>query len=153
MDHRRNTSHCRRTSLGRWENEFKTTTQKEIKIMKTKFYWVALLASAALIAQAQAGGHHGGGGGGGAGGGGGGRGNFAGGGGGFSRGGGSPSFHSGGMRSFGGGGGRMIYSGQHFSSVGMRAPRSMEFRPQYVRSNVGRSIDSGQFSRGNINRG
>jgi len=33
--------------------------------MKTKFYWVALLASAALIAQAKAGGHNGGGGGGG----------------------------------------------------------------------------------------
>ena len=33
--------------------------------MKTKFYWVALLASAALIAQAKAGGHYGGGGGGG----------------------------------------------------------------------------------------
>jgi hypothetical protein len=33
--------------------------------MKTKFYWVALLASAAMIAQAKAGGHHGGGGGGG----------------------------------------------------------------------------------------
>ena len=31
--------------------------------MKTKFYWVALLASAALIAQAKAGGHHEGGGG------------------------------------------------------------------------------------------
>jgi hypothetical protein len=30
--------------------------------MKTKFYWVALLASAAMIAQANAGGHHGGGG-------------------------------------------------------------------------------------------
>src|SRR5712691_306107 len=40
------------------------TETKENKIMKTKFYWVALLASAALIAQAQAGGHHGGGGGG-----------------------------------------------------------------------------------------
>jgi hypothetical protein len=38
---------------------------KGIKIMKTKFYWVALLASAAMIAQANAGGHHGGGGGGG----------------------------------------------------------------------------------------
>src|SRR6266404_2501145 len=37
--------------------------------MKTKFYWVALLASAALIAQAKAGGHNGGGGGGFAGGG------------------------------------------------------------------------------------
>src|SRR6266436_5007033 len=31
--------------------------------MKTKFYWVALLASAALIGQAQGGGNHGGGGG------------------------------------------------------------------------------------------
>ena len=31
--------------------------------MKTKFYWVALLASAAMIAQAKAGGHNGGGGG------------------------------------------------------------------------------------------
>src|SRR5256714_9528938 len=31
--------------------------------MKTKFYWVALLASAAMIAQAKAGGHYGGGGG------------------------------------------------------------------------------------------
>src|SRR5437660_12423612 len=38
--------------------------------MKTKFYWVALLASAAMMAQANAGGHHGGGGGGGFGGGG-----------------------------------------------------------------------------------
>src|SRR5437868_3094655 len=33
--------------------------------MKTKFYWVALLASAAMIAQAKAGGRYGGGGGGG----------------------------------------------------------------------------------------
>src|SRR5882757_8116392 len=44
----------------------KTTTHKEtkeIKIMKTKFYWVALLASAALIGQAQGGGNRGGGGG------------------------------------------------------------------------------------------
>ena len=32
-------------------------------MMKTKFYWVALLASAAMIAQANAGGHYGGGGG------------------------------------------------------------------------------------------
>ena len=38
--------------------------------MKTKFYWLALLASAAMIAQANAGGHHGGEGGGGFGGGG-----------------------------------------------------------------------------------
>src|SRR5258705_4711604 len=77
----------------------KTTTHKEtkeIKIMKTKFYWVALLASAALIGQAQGGGQHGGGGGMGGGfggggrvGGGGGRAGPVGGGGGF-RGGGLP---------------------------------------------------------------
>src|SRR6266404_2899747 len=106
----------------------KTTTQRKSKIMKTKFYWVALLASAALIGQAQAGGgNHGGGSGGG------------------------PSFHAMPGQSFGGG--RMIYSGQRFSSVGMRSPRSMEFRPQYVRSNTGRSIGSDQVVRGNINRG
>jgi len=108
--------------------------------MKIKFYWFALLASAALIAQAQAGGFHGGGGGGGRGGGGG----FA------ARGSGGPSFHSMPMGSFGGG--RMMYSGQRFSSAGVRAPRSMEFRPQYVGSNAGRSIASGQVTRGNINR-
>src|SRR5712692_4579712 len=108
--------------------------------MKTKFYWVALLASAALIGQAHAGGHHGGGGG-----------NFASGGGGPARSGGGPSFHSMPARSFGGG--RAIYSGQRFSSAGMRAPRSMEFRPQSVRSNSSRPIGSNQFARGNnINR-
>jgi hypothetical protein len=46
----------------------------------------------------------------------------------------------------------MIYSGQRFSSVGMRAPRSMEFRPQSIRSSAGGPIGSGQFARGNINR-
>src|SRR5437016_2720958 len=107
--------------------------------MKTKFYWVALLASAALIAQAQAGGHNGGGGG-----------NFAAAGPGPARSGGSPSFHSMPMRGFGGG--RMIYSGQRFPSTALRSPRSMEFRPQYVRSNAGRAIGSDQFTRGNINR-
>src|SRR5438132_10262993 len=108
--------------------------------MKTKFYWVALLASAALIAQAQAGGHNGGGGG-----------NFAVAGPGPARSGGSPSFHSMPMRGFGGG--QMIYSGQRFPSTALRSPRSMEFRPQYVRSNAGRAIGSDQFTRGNINRG
>jgi putative peptidoglycan binding protein len=71
--------------------------------MKTKFY--ALLASAALIAQAQAGGHHGGGGG-------------------HSatsaappvRGSGVSSFHPTPGRNFGG---RMIYSGRRFSPSGM----------------------------------
>ncbi len=115
--------------------------------MKTKLLTAALLVSVALLAPALAGGgNHGGGGGGGGG-------SFAPGGGGFSRGGGGPSFHSGGMRSFGGGGGRMIYSGQRFSSVGMGAPRSMEFRPQSIRSNASRPIGSNQFARGNnINR-
>ena len=105
--------------------------------MKTKFYWFALVASAALIAQAQAGGHHSGGGGG----------NFAAAGPAPARSGGSPSFRSMSTRSFGGG--RTIYSGQRFSSVGMRAPKSMEFRPQYIRSNA---VGSNQFARGNINR-
>src|SRR5437588_4086552 len=112
--------------------------------MKTKFYWVALLASAALTAPVQAGGSsHGGGGGGGGG-------HFAAAGPGPARSGGSPSFHSMPARSFGGG--RMIYSGQRFSSVGMRSPRSMEFRPQYVHSNTVGSIGSSQVARGNINR-
>src|SRR5947207_13746687 len=119
---------------------------KEIKIMKTKFYWFTLFASAALIAQAQGGGYHGGAGGGGRGGG-----SFAVSGSGSTRGGGGPSFHAMPMRSFGGGG--MVYSGQRFSSVGMRSPRSMEFRPQYVHSNAGGAGSRGQITRGNINRG
>src|SRR5438477_7760536 len=114
--------------------------------MKAKLLVVALLASAAMIAPVQGGGYHGGGGGGGRGGGGG----FAAAGPGPARSGGGPSFRSMPMRSFGGG--RMIYSGQRFSSVGMRAPRSMEFRPQSVHSNAGRSIGSGQFTPGNTNR-
>src|SRR5947207_13655850 len=113
--------------------------------MKTKFYWFALFASAALIAQAQAGGYHGGGGGGGGGG------NFAAAGPGPARSGGGPSFHSMPARSFGGG--RMISSGQRFSSVGLRSPASMEFRPHYVHSNASGPIGSSQLTRGNINRG
>jgi putative peptidoglycan binding protein len=110
--------------------------------MKTKLLTAALLVSAAFLAPAQAGGgNHGGGGGGG---------HFAASGGAPARGGGDPSFHSMPTRSFGGG--RMIYSGQRFSSVGMRAPRSMEFRPQFVHSNADRSIASRQFAPGNINR-
>jgi hypothetical protein len=83
--------------------------------MKTKFYWFALLASAAMIARANAGGHHGGGGGG----------NFA-----------APapashaaapSFGPGGGRSFGGS--RFIYSGQRFSSAGVRSFSNRSVRP------------------------
>jgi Putative peptidoglycan binding domain len=110
--------------------------------MKTKLYWLALLVTVALIGQTQAGGQHGGGGGGG---------HFASSGGAPARGGGGPAFQSMPGRSFGGN--RMIYSGQRFSSVGMRSPRSMEFRPQQFHSNAGGSIGSGQFNRGNINRG
>jgi hypothetical protein len=98
--------------------------------MKTRFYWTALLVSAALIAQAHAGGQHGGGG-------------FAGGGGHFSagpsRGGGVSSFRSMPMRNFGGG--RMVYSGQRFSPMGMHSPA---FRQPYITHQV----TSGNISRG-----
>ena len=107
--------------------------------MKTKLLTVALLASAALIVPVQGGGHHGGGG------------NLGAGAAGPARSGGGRSFGSMPMQSFGGG--RMIYSGQRFSSTGFRSPRSMEFRPHYVNSNVGASIGARQFARGNIHRG
>ncbi|HEY2625123.1 MAG TPA: peptidoglycan-binding domain-containing protein [Candidatus Udaeobacter sp.] len=99
--------------------------------MKTKLYWIALLASAALIGQAQGDGYHGGGGGfsggGRAGGGGGGRAGPVGGGGGF-RGGG---FHvaapvlGGARRSFG--------VGARGGGVGFGVPRYSSFgaRPSY----------------------
>ena len=83
--------------------------------MKTKFYWVALLASAAMIAQAKAGGFHGGGGGFGGGvhaapvGGGGGR---------------ASSFAS--HAYFGGG--RMMYARPGFSSMGARFPSTAAFQ-------------------------
>ncbi len=98
--------------------------------MKTKFYWFALFASAALIAQAQAGGHHGGGGG-----------SFAAAGPGPARSGGSPSFHSMPMQSFGGG---RIYSGQRFSSPAFRQP--------YINSTSRAIAGTRQFTRGDINR-
>jgi hypothetical protein len=109
--------------------------------MKTKFY--TLLASAALIAQAQAGVHHGGGSGAG--------GHFA-----TARpapagGGTAPSFHSMPMRNFGGG--RIIYSGQRFSSASMRSPSSATLRQHYLNSNGRASVGASQLTRGNINRG
>ena len=100
--------------------------------MKTKFYWVALLASAAMIAQANAGGRYGGGGG------------FvarvaparaA-----------VPSFNSAASRGFGSG--RMVYSGQRFSPSMMRSPSSPAVRQYYINANAG----TRQFTRGNINR-
>jgi hypothetical protein len=100
--------------------------------MKTKFYWVALLASAALIAQAKAGGRHGGGGGG-----------FA------MAGHPAPSQHA--APAFSGprgnfGGGRSMAPGQRFSSVAA----SSAFRQQrMIGSNVaGRRFDgSRSFNR------
>jgi Putative peptidoglycan binding domain len=115
--------------------------------MKTKFYWVALLASAALIGQAQGGPHGGGGGmGGGFGGGGhvvggGGRAGPVGGGGGF-RGGGfhaaAPAF-GGVQRSFGVGarGGGVGFGIPRYSSSGARPSYR---RPVYNNAQVGRSI-------------
>jgi hypothetical protein len=102
--------------------------------MKTKFYWLALIVSAALSAPAQAGNHHGG------------SGNFAGAAHAPARSS-APSFRSMPRGNFGGG--RMIYSGQRFSSVGMRSS-SNAFRQHYVNSNGG---PLRQFNTGNLNRG
>src|SRR6266481_2195072 len=117
--------------------------------MKTKFYWVALLASAALIGQAQGGGNHGGGG---MGGGFGGRGSSGGGhvvgggvragpvGGGF-RGGGfhaaDPAF-GGARRSFGVGarGGGVDFGIPRYSSFGARP----SYRQPVYNGRVGRSV-------------
>lgn len=98
--------------------------------MKTKFYWVAALASAAMIAQANAGGHHGGGGGGGSSGA-----HFM-----------SAPMHSAGASSFqpmtGGnfGGNRMINSGQRFSTAGGHALRSTSFRSQPMHIDRGNHV-------------
>ena len=106
--------------------------------MKTKFYWLALLASAAMIAQANAGGHHDGGGG------------FDGGFASAPRGGAVSSFHSAPTRSVGGG--RMTYSGQRFVPLGVRSRSSTAFPPHYVYSNTHTSIRPRQFAHENISR-
>lgn len=108
--------------------------------MKTKFYWLALLASAAMIAQANAGGHHGGGGGGGGG--------FIGRGAAPARGGGVSSFRS--APNFAGG--RMMNSGQRFSSAGVRRlPSAAAFRQHQFSSNANASMGARQFTSRNIN--
>src|SRR6266700_7279708 len=113
---------------------------KEIQIMKTKFYWVALLASAALIGQAQAGEMRGAFDGGGRVGGGGGRAGPVGGGGGF-RGGGfhaaAPAF-GGARRSFGVGarGGGVGFGIPRYSSFGARP----SYRQPVYNGRVGRSV-------------
>jgi Putative peptidoglycan binding domain len=101
--------------------------------MKTKFYWVALLTSAAMIAQANAGGRYGDGEGG------------------------SvarvaparaavPSFNSAASGSFGSG--RMVYSGQRFSPTTLGSPSSPAVRQYYINANAG----TRQFARTNIDR-
>jgi len=103
--------------------------------MKAKFYWVALLASAALIGQAQGGPHAGGGMGGGFGGGGG-RAGPVGGGGGFHAT--APAF-GGVHRSVGAGarGGGVGFGIPRYSSVGTRP---LYRRPVYYNGRVGRSV-------------
>ena len=114
--------------------------------MKTKFYWVALLASAAMIAQANAGGHHGGGGGGDSGG------SVAVSGPSNSgRSGAASSYHVMPIHTFGGG--RMIYSSGRFVAQGVRSPSSTAFRPRYLYSNAGEVIGARQFGPVNNSRG
>src|SRR5205807_9017824 len=145
VDHRRNTSCRGRSSLGQRNNELQKQPHKEtkeIRIMKTKFYWVALLASAALIGQAQGAGNHGGGGGFGGGGRGGGGGGRAGPVGGGFRGGGfhaaAPEF-GGVRRSIGVGarGGGVGFGMPRYSSSGARP---LYRRPVYYNGPVGRSV-------------
>src|SRR5437763_2782246 len=109
--------------------------------MKTKFYWLALLASAAMIAQANAGGHHGGGGGGGS------SGSVAVSGPSNSgRRGAVSSVRSMPMHSLNGG--RMIYSGQRFSSASLYSPSSTAIRQNYANKNA--SLRSHQIAHENI---
>ena len=109
--------------------------------MKTKFYWLALLASAAMIAQANAGGHHGGGGGGGSGGS-------------VAVSGPSNSGRSGAVSSVRSmpmhslNGGRMIYWGQRFSSASLYSPSSTAIRQHYANPHA--SIRSRQIAHENI---
>ena len=91
-----------------------------------------------MIAQAKAGGHHGGGGG-----------TFAAPGAPLHIS--APSSHAASAQSFGGG--RMIYSGQRFSSVGMRSPYSSAvFRQHYFNLNSRSGIGTHQITRRSINR-
>src|ERR1700730_18213006 len=108
--------------------------------MKTEFLWVALLASAALIAQAQAGGRYGGGGGGG--------GHFAAAHSAPARGG-PPSFRSMPMRSFGGG---QVYSGQGFSPIGMRSPSAATFHQRSINSDNRAFMRTPRLTQGNGDR-
>src|SRR5205814_1807055 len=105
----------------------------KIEIMKTKFYWLALLASAAMIAQANAGGHHGGGG-------------FGGGGHAAPGGGGARASSFGPRGNFGGG--RFMGPGPRFSSY--RAP--MAFHQQRFGDSNRAFGRNRQFGTGMANR-
>jgi Putative peptidoglycan binding domain len=107
--------------------------------MKTKFYWFALLASAALIAQAQASGYHTSGV------------SIAGGGGHISSPAyaAAPSFHPMSPANLSGGG-RFVAPGQRFSAIGGRLS-SNAFRQHYI--NSGAAIGTRQFTPGHFNRG
>jgi Putative peptidoglycan binding domain len=107
--------------------------------MKTKLYWVALLASAALIGQAQGGGNHGGGGG--MGGGFSGGGHVVGGGGRAGPVGGGGGFRGGGFRAAAsafGGARRSFGVGSRGGGVGFGMPHYQ--RPVYLNGRVARSI-------------
>lgn len=106
--------------------------------MKTKFYWVALLASATLIAQAKADGHHGGGGGGG----GGGIGGFA-----PAP---APTFHSASPGRMGGQ--HLAAPGRHFSSIGMRSPNSFRQQRMLTSNSAARRFDTARTSINRSNR-
>jgi hypothetical protein len=103
--------------------------------MKTKFYWLALIVSAALSVPAQAGNHHGGG-------------NSAVAAHAPARSS-APSFQSTPRGNFGGR--RMIMPSQRFSSVGMRSS-SNAFRQHYINSGGSAAIGTRQFTPGNFNR-
>src|ERR1700757_3747629 len=115
--------------------------RKETEMMKTKFLCVALLASAAIIAQANPGAYRGGGVRGGA----------------VARSapaaraparvGGFSSFHSMPMRAYAS---RPVYSGQRYSSFGMRSYRPTAFRQPSIYPNGVRISRSGPYTAATI---
>ncbi len=136
MDYRRNASHCGRFALICGGNDL--ATGKGNEIMKTKLLGVALVVSAVTIAQANPGVVRGGGGGhGGA----------------VARSapavhapmraGGFSSFHSAPMRAYGS---RPVYSGQRYSSFGMRSSPSFAYRRPYINSSRGSFTRSGPYT-------
>jgi putative peptidoglycan binding protein len=114
--------------------------------MKPKFWLVAVLASAATIAQANPGTFYAG------------TGRFHGGASAHSapavhaplRAGGFSSFHSAPMRAYGG---RPLYSGQRYSSFGMRSSPSFAYRRPYIYSTRGSFTRSGPFTAATIRQG